>query len=212
MAKDSGNRQSQLRQRIAQLAAQMMAEEGVPDYAHAKRKAGRQLGITDTQCMPTNSEIEEEIRLYHDIYNSDEQPEALLQLRKDALLVMQLLERFNPHLTGPVLDGTAGKYAETHIHLFADSLKEVEIFLLNQQIPYISDEKSYRVSERRSVDRKKVPVFTLDGPNGLIRLSVFDIDDMRTPTKSPVNGSNANRANAETLSNLIRQSEIPATL
>lgn len=212
MAKDSGNRQSQLRQRIAQLAAQMMAEEGVPDYAHAKRKAGRQLGITDTQCMPTNSEIEEEIRLYHDIYNSDEQPEVLLQLRKDALLVMQLLERFNPHLTGPVLDGTAGKYAETHIHLFADSLKEVEIFLLNQQIPYISDEKSYRVSERRSVDRKKVPVFTLDGPNGLIRLSVFDIDDMRTPTKSPVNGSNANRANAETLSNLIRQSEIPATL
>lgn len=212
MAKDSGNRQSQLRQRIAQLAAQMMAEEGVPDYAHAKRKAGRQLGVTDTQCMPTNSEIEEEIRLYHDIYNSDEQPEVLLQLRKDALLVMQLLERFNPHLTGPVLDGTAGKYAETHIHLFADSLKEVEIFLLNQQIPYISDEKSYRVSERRSVDRKKVPVFTLDGPNGLIRLSVFDIDDMRTPTKSPVNGSNANRANAETLSNLIRQSEIPATL
>lgn len=207
MAKDSGNRQSQLRQRIAQLAAQMMAEEGIPDYAHAKRKAGRQLGITDTQCMPTNSEIEEEIRLYHDIYNSDEQPEALLQLRKDALLVMQLLERFNPHLTGPILDGTAGKYAETHIHLFADSLKEVEIFLLNQQIPYISDEKSYRVSERRSVDRKKVPVFTLDGPNGMIRLSVFDIDDMRTPTKSPVNGSNANRANAETLSNLIQQSE-----
>lgn len=207
MAKDSGNRQSQLRQRIAQLAAQMMAEEGIPDYAHAKRKAGRQLGVTDTQCMPTNSEIEEEIRLYHDIYNSDEQPEALLQLRKDALLVMQLLERFNPHLTGPVLDGTAGKYAETHIHLFADSLKEVEIFLLNQQIPYISDEKSYRVSERRSVDRKKVPVFTLDGPNGMIRLSVFDIDDMRTPTKSPVNGSNANRANAETLSNLIQQSE-----
>ncbi|WP_334108195.1 hypothetical protein [Methylobacillus sp.] len=212
MAKDSGNRQSQLRQRIAQVAAQMMAEEGIADYAHAKRKAGRQLGITDTQCMPTNSEIEEEIRLYHDIYNSDEQPEALLQLRKDALLVMQLLERFNPLLTGPVLDGTAGKYAETHIHLFADSLKEVEIFLLNQQIPYITDEKSYRVSERRSADRKKVPVFTLDGPNGLIRLSVFETDDMRISTKSPVNGSNANRANAETLNNLIRQSETPTAL
>lgn len=212
MAKDSGNRQSQLRQRIAQVAAQMMAEEGIADYAHAKRKAGRQLGITDTQCMPTNSEIEEEIRLYHDIYNSDEQPEALLQLRKDALLVMQLLERFNPLLTGPVLDGTAGKYAETHIHLFADSLKEVEIFLLNQQIPYITDEKSYRVSERRSADRKKVPVFTLDGPNGLIRLSVFETDDMRISTKSPVNGSNANRANAETLNNLIRQNETPTAL
>lgn len=207
MAKDSGNRQSQLRQLIAQLAARMMAEEGIADYAHAKRKAGRQLGITDSQCMPTNSEIEEEIRLYHDIYNSDDQPEALLQLRKDALLVMQLLERFNPHLTGAVLDGTAGKYAETHIHLFADSLKEVEIFLLNQQIPYITDEKSYRISERRSMDRKKVPLFTLEGPHGLIKLSVFEVDDMRMATKSPVNGSNASRANIEALTKLIAQSE-----
>lgn len=207
MAKDSGNRQSQLRQLIAQLAARMMAEEGIADYAHAKRKAGRQLGITDSQCMPTNSEIEEEIRLYHDIYNSDDQPEALLQLRKDALLVMQLLERFNPHLTGAVLDGTAGKYAETHIHLFADSLKEVEIFLLNQQIPYITDEKSYRISERRSMDRKKVPLFTLEGPHGLIKLSVFEIDDMRMATKSPVNGNNASRANIEALTKLIAQSE-----
>lgn len=207
MAKDSGNRQSQLRQLIAQLAARMMAEEGIADYAHAKRKAGRQLGITDSQCMPTNSEIEEEIRLYHDIYNSDDQPEALLQLRKDALLVMQLLERFNPHLTGAVLDGTAGKYAETHIHLFADSLKEVEIFLLNQQIPYITDEKSYRISERRSMDRKKVPLFTLEGPHGLIKLSVFEVDDMRMATKSPVNGNNASRANIEALTKLIAQSE-----
>jgi len=207
MAKDSGNRQSQLRQLIAQLAARMMAEEGIADYAHAKRKAGRQLGITDSQCMPTNSEIEEEIRLYHDIYNSDDQPEALLQLRKDALLVMQLLERFNPHLTGAVLDGTAGKYAETHIHLFADSLKEVEIFLLNQQIPYITDEKSYRISERRSMDRKKVPLFTLEGPHGLIKLSVFEVDDMRMATKSPVNGNNASRANIEVLTKLIVQSE-----
>ncbi|GAB7564330.1 hypothetical protein LG202_23690 [Methylobacillus methanolivorans] len=207
MAKDSGNRQSQMRQLIAQLAARMMAEEGIADYAYAKRKAGRQLGVTDSQCMPTNSEIEEEIRLYHDIYNSDEQPESLLQLRKDALLVMQLLERFNPHLTGAVLDGTAGKYAETHIHLFADSLKEVEIFLLNQQIPYITDEKSYRISERRSMDRKKVPLFTLEGPHGLIKLSIFEVDDMRMATKSPVNGNNASRANIEALTKLIVQSE-----
>ncbi|MCB5190679.1 hypothetical protein LG198_08070 [Methylobacillus arboreus] len=207
MAKDSSNRQSQLRQLVAQHAARMMAEEGISDYAYAKRKAGRQLGVTDTQCMPANSEIEEEIRIYHEIYNSDEQPEALLQLRKDALLVMQLLERFNPHLTGPVLDGTAGKYAETHIHLFADSLKEVEIFLLNQQVPYLTDEKSYRVSERRSIERKKVPIFTLEGPHGLIRLSVFEVDDMRIPTKSPVNGSNAHRAGIEALSNLIQQSK-----
>jgi len=128
----------QLRQVIAQAAARMMVEDGVADFAYAKKKAGRQLGVTDAFCLPSNSEIEDEIRLYQALYLSEEQPGLLRELREDALKVMQLFERFNPHLTGPVLDGTAGQYSETHIHLFADSAKDVEIFLLNQQIPYQS--------------------------------------------------------------------------
>jgi len=213
MAKDSSGRQQHLRQLIAQQAARMMAEEGISDFSHAKRKAGKQLGATDINCLPTNSEIEEEIRLYHEIYNSEDQPENLRQLRADAVIVMRLLERFNPHLTGPVLDGTAGKFAETHIHLFADSLKDVEMFLLNQQIPYETNEKSYRINDRRSSDRKggdrkKVPVFTLEGPHGLIRLSVFEIDDFRTPTRSPANGQASSRVNLDGLKALIALSRL----
>jgi len=208
MARETGGRQHQLRQLIAQQAARMMAEEGISDYAHAKRKAGRQLGVADANCYPSNAEIEEEIRLYHQIYHQDDQPENLRQLRTDALEVMKVLQRFNPHLTGPVLDGTAGRYAETDIQLFADSLKDVEIFLLNNQIPYSMQEKSYRISndkrnQEKSGDRKKVPVFVLEGPSGMIKLSVFTPDDMRTPTKNPANGNNISRANAEGLQALI---------
>src|SRR5690606_41287553 len=61
-------------------------------------------GVTEDHCMPTNTEVEEEIRIFHEIYNSEDQPEALKQLRADALVVMQMLERFNPHLTGAVLE------------------------------------------------------------------------------------------------------------
>ncbi len=210
MAKENG-RNSHLRQRIAQLAARFMADEGISDYAYAKKKAGRQLGIMEDHCMPTNAEIEEEIRIFHEIYNSEDQPEALLQLRKDALVVMEMLERFNPHLTGAVLDGTAGRYATTDIHLYAESLKEVEMFLLNLQVPYESSEKSYRTQkdkrsgDKRNGDRRKVPVFTLEGPNGIIRLSVFDTDDSRMPPKSPVDGQNMHKANVSGLRALIAQ-------
>ena len=212
MAKDSGGRQAQLRQLVAQQAARMMAEDGVTDYGYAKKKAGRQLGVVDANCRPSNAEIEEEIRLYHDIYNSEDQPEALRLLRQDALATMQIFARFNPHLTGSVLDGTAGQYAETHIHLFADSAKEVEIFLLNQQIPYDSNDKSYRVRDRKSGEKKatgknsermKVPMFTLEGPNGFIKLSVFEFDDIRFSTKSVVNGGNAERLDTEGLKVLL---------
>ena len=146
MAKDAANRQQHLRQLIAQRAASMMAEEGIGDYAYAKKKAGRQLGVLDVNCLPSNAEVEEEIKLYNEIFHGEEQPENLRLLRGGALEIMQLLERFNPHLTGPVLDGTAGRYAETHIFLFADSLKEVEIFLLNRQLSYETSEKSYRTN------------------------------------------------------------------
>ena len=158
--------------------------------------------------MPSNAEIEEEIRLYHEIYNADEQPLELEKLRKAALITMQLFERFNPHLTGSVLDGTAGKFAQTNIHLFADSAKEVEMFLLNMQIPFESSEKSYRLSDKPSKDkkdkvRKTVPVFTLETELGVQKLSVFDVDDLRIATKRTVDGSNAERADISDLQALL---------
>ena len=206
MAKENGGRQSQLRQLVAHEAARMMAEGGISDYAYAKKKAGRQLGVVDANCLPSNAEIEEEIRIFHELYNSESQPQALRQLREDALVVMELFKRFNPYLTGSVLDGTAGLNSDTHIHLFADSAKEVEIFLLNQQIPYDSNEKSYRVREKadkKNTDRMKVPMFTLEAPKGLVKLSVFEVDDIRFSTKSPVSGLNAERVDIAGLKVLL---------
>lgn len=200
--------QDHIRQMIAQQAARMMAEDGINDFAYAKKKAGKQLGISENSVLPTNAEIEEEIRLYHEIYNADEQPLELEKLRKAALITMQLFERFNPHLTGSVLDGTAGKFAQTNIHLFADSAKEVEMFLLNMQIPFESSEKSYRLSDKPSKDkkekvRKTVPVFTLETELGVQKLSVFDVDDLRIATKKSSDGANAERMNIAELKALI---------
>ncbi len=197
-----------IRQMIAQQAARMMVEEGIHDYAYAKKKAGRQLGVSENSVLPSNAEIEEEIRLYHEIYNADEQPLELAKLRKSALITMQLFERFNPRLTGSVLDGTAGKFAQTNIHLFADSAKDVEIFLLSQQIPFESSEKSYRISDKPSKDkkekvRKTVPVFTLETELGLQKLSVFEFDDLRIATKKTSDGGNAERADIAELKQLI---------
>lgn len=206
MAKDNFN---QSRQLIAQTAARMIVEDGIADFAYAKKKAGRQLGVLENSSLPTNSEVEEEIRLYHELY-SDDQPEMLRQLRQDALMAMELLARFNPHLTGSVLNGTAGKHAETHIHLFADSAKEVEIFLLNNKIHYDTNEKSFRTSndmkrDRKSNDRLRVPVFTLEGPNGMIKLSVFEYDDIRVATKSSTSGGNAERLDVAGVQALLKQ-------
>lgn len=198
------------RANIAQVAARLMVEDGISDYAYAKKKAAREVGFHDNSMLPTNAEVEAEIIIYHQLFSED-QPRDLLILRQAALATMQLFKPFNPHLTGTVLDGTAGKNSRTDIHLFADSAKEIEIFLLNQQIPFESSEKSYRISDKPSKDkkskaRKTVPIYTLETEYGLQVLSVFEFDDMRYATKRTADGSNANRADITELQAMINAS------
>jgi len=64
MSKDYPPPRTSLRQHVAAAAARIMAEEGVDDYAQAKRKAAKRLGATDSQSLPGNEEIEAALRSY----------------------------------------------------------------------------------------------------------------------------------------------------
>ncbi len=119
---------------IASAAARLMAEDGITDYHLAKKKAARQLGLPEHTAFPDNAEVEAELRAYRSLYQGEDHEEMLDALRHTALEVMELLAPFNPYLTGSVLDGTAGEHSTIDILLFADSAKEVEIFLLNRGI------------------------------------------------------------------------------
>jgi hypothetical protein len=121
---------------IASAAARLMAEDGITDYHLAKRKAARQLGLTEHVGFPDNAEVEAELRAYRSLYQGDDHAEMLAAMRHTALELLDLLTDFRPYLTGSVLDGTAGEHSHIDILLFADSAKEVEIFLLNRGIEF----------------------------------------------------------------------------
>ena len=67
-----GTSKSGMRARIAAAAARLMAEDGIDDFALAKRKAARQLGATDAQALPANDEIEAELHAYRSLYEPEE--------------------------------------------------------------------------------------------------------------------------------------------
>ncbi len=58
MARNRSRRDDNQRRHVAYLAARLMAEEGIADYAFAKQKAARQAGLADSQGLPDNREIE----------------------------------------------------------------------------------------------------------------------------------------------------------
>jgi hypothetical protein len=123
---------------IAAAAARLIAEEGC-DYALAKRKAVRAVlgeGERTRAQLPDNALIEAELRRYLQTFAADSQPAQLIALRRLALEWMDRLARFNPHLVGAVLNGTATEHSDVHLHLFTDSAKDVEIALLNAGIDF----------------------------------------------------------------------------
>lgn len=164
-----------MRERIAHQAARIIAEDGLQDYASAKRKAARQMGAPDTHNLPDNDEVERALREYQALYQRDEQSARLRQLRQQALAAMRLLAPFNPYLTGSVLNGTAARHSDINLQLFTDSAKEVELFLLARQMPYKSGEKHFHFGD----EERPIPVFTLlDGP-AEINVTVFATEDIR---------------------------------
>jgi hypothetical protein len=193
------NRQTDMRARIAAAAARIMAEDGVDDFALAKRKAARQLGAADTHALPRNDEIEAELRAYRSLYQADEHPHLIDELRRVAFEVMRELERFSPYLTGPVLSGLAGPYAEIDLQLFPDSAKEVEIFLLDRGVPFTTNE-----ARRFSGDRARaVSLISLDWHGVPVRLSVFDPRDERVALKTSQAGRPMERAGIAEVSAIL---------
>lgn len=185
-----GSRQNGTRASIAAAAARLMAEDGIDDFGLAKRKAARQLGVQERHLMPGNDEIEAELEAYRALYQAQEHPARLEELLEAALNAMRALTAFNPYLTGPVLKGTAGPYAEIALQLFPESAKEVEIFLIDRGVHYESRDT------RRYSGGRRLPAteLLLDWDGIPLRLSVLDPRDERIAVKTSPAGRVIERA------------------
>lgn len=196
-----GPERNDIRANIAHLAARIMAEDGIEDYALAKKKAARQAGIPDARQLPGNDEIDAALRTYRGIYQADSHRERLAELREIAVRAMTELDHFNPHLTGSVLNGNAGKYAGIELQLFTDDAKAVEMFLLDRGIEYEAGQVSLYCGEARIT----VPSYTLSEDGAQIELTVFSPREARLPLKTSPAGKAIERAKLVAVEELLAQ-------
>ena len=185
--------QSEERKRIAQAAARLIAEDGFTDYSAAKRKALHQLGLAESTQMPDHDEVDAEIQSHLRLFQGAEHIERIGYLRRKAYELMLILQQFNPYLTGSVMEGTAGRYAEIDIQLFTDSAKEVEIFLINRTLDF---EHSTPRTERAEA------VLTLHDGETIVNLIVYPRREERVSFKSR-SGKLRRRMRLEALGRLL---------
>ena len=197
MARETGR--NHVREKIAQLAARLMAEDGVEDHAQAKRKAARQVGAAAARQMPTNDEINAALRLYREIFRPDHAAH-LRMLRQLALDIMRELAAFNPHLIGAVLTGSAGKYADIHLQLFSESMKSVEHYLLDREIRFRGGETRLYAGDMPLA----APVLSFNRQGFDIHLTVLSPRDLRLQLKTSIEGMPIERAKPAAVAALLR--------
>ncbi len=177
---------SDVAQEIAAAAARWVVEEGL-EYGPAKRRAVRDLGLGSRTELPDNLQVETAVREYLNLFAADTQPGELLALRRLAVLWMERLASYRPHLTGAVWRGTATRLNDVHLQLFCDDPKSAEIELINQGL-------DYQVGSTRGVKGDSVDVLSLSvncpdlNEQVGLHLTILDLDDLRGALRPDASG------------------------
>ena len=175
-----------LKSEIAAAAARMVVEEGL-EYGPAKRRALKQMGLPGRTALPGNDEVEEAVVAYIATFCADTQPAELDALRRLALLWMERMAAFRPHLGGAVWRGTATRLSDIYIQLFCDDCKSAEISLIDHQVDYVP--RTVNGFHGESVEALSVHGYCPELKEEVgVHLLVYDRDDVRGALRPDANG------------------------
>ncbi len=193
-------RSQQLRIRVAQQAARLIAEHGIRDYQLAKRKAAEQLGLDPKHSMPRNDEIEEALRAYQQLFDAENTEARLENLRAAAIDCMQLFTHFNPLLAGRIVQGTATAHTPITLHIFCENPRVIATLLMDKDIEFDASEKRLRINNEIHND---YPCFLFNFKGHKIELLVLPHQLQR---QAPLSKENARPMKRLNLNYLLAQS------
>ncbi|MBE2262950.1 MAG: hypothetical protein IAE92_09425 [Burkholderiaceae bacterium] len=166
-----------LKEKIAAAAARLVVEEGL-EYGPAKHRAVKLLGLPARTALPDNGLVEDAVIDHIALFCADTQPAELAALRRLALVWMERLQAFRPHLGGAVWHGTATRLSDIYIQLFCDDSKSAEIALIDHGVRYVP--RSVSGFHGETVDALSVHATCAEiGEAVGVHLLVYDHDDLR---------------------------------
>ena len=106
-----------LKYRVAREAATLLYFGAEKEYKQAKEKAAETLG---THFLPSNLEVALELEKIAEENEGSKRTERLIQMRKEALNIMKLLDVYCPVLIGSVWRGTIKHGSDIDIAVYVD--------------------------------------------------------------------------------------------
>jgi len=120
--KNGNSRLPSLKKRVAREAALLLYTSQEKEYKQAKKRAAENLGA---RVLPSNLEVARELDAIAEEIEGASRHERLIQMRKEAMKIMQIIKDFDPRLIGSVWRGTVHKNSDIDIVAFASTSNAV---------------------------------------------------------------------------------------
>jgi len=201
-------RDSTLRQCLAQEAARLMYEEEVPQYFTAKRLAAKRLlhrggqhrHYLHPQDLPSNGEIQAALHILTQLQEGERSQRRLFAMRVIALETMRDLAPFQPRLIGSVSTGQVHYGSDIDLHVFTDGLEDLESYLCYLGWRFETARVTIRVANQLK-DYTHIfweRVFPIE-------LSVYSVAEMRVTHRSSTDGKPIVRLKPSALQALLAE-------
>lgn len=199
------DRNTNIRQSLAQEAARLMYEDFVDQYYDAKRLAAKRLLHNGSKHqryrpkdLPSNGEISHELKKLAALHEGDDLLHRLFSMRLCALEVMDELENFTPRLIGSVSTGHIRRGSDIDLHVFCDELELLKAHIDVLGWPYTSAMITIQKSNQL-VDYTHIYI----QHRFPIELSVYPVNEIRVCGRSSTDGKKIIRLSAKRLQQLI---------
>jgi hypothetical protein len=201
------------RRLIALEAARVMYREGVSEYFTAKRIAARRILGRDAKGarfrpgdLPNNGEIRDALRELATLAEGAARTERLFAMRVVALQTMRQLEPWHPRLIGSVWSGHARRGSDIDLHVFVESVDDLEATLRTAGRDLDRSDVLIRVGD---TFKTYTHIHLLDAPFP-VELSVYLPGERRMTTRSSTDGKTIDRVSPERLEQRLREEHGPA--
>ena len=181
-------------------AASLLYTSQEKEFKQAKLKAAETLGV---RVLPSNREIAEAFDKIAEEKEGSSRQELLIQMRKEALQIMQTLKDFHPKLIGSVWRGTIHKDSDIDIITFSQDHNAVYAKIKENKFKITKTE--WLSVTKKGKKETSFHIYVVLPSNNKVEIIVKSLEKKDSPEKCEIYGDEMTGLNYMQLQKILKE-------
>lgn len=192
-----------LKKKVAREAASLLYFGAEKEYKQAKLKAAR---TTRVNFLPTNLEVAIELDKIVEENEGKGRHQRLIQMRKQALEIMEILKAYNPVLIGSVWRGTVHHESDIDISVYHDEPSDILHTLKSSNLKSLQTE--WVTVTKKGQKKASFHIYLESPTKEEIEIIVRSPEELSTRKKCEIFGDEITGLHIEELKRLLKENPL----